>query len=172
MHVPCEMPHSSCQTACHATRYPVLRHDTVCWSCYRYYIYLSGSACDLWSPLPLQSLCLTYPLLTQINRRSTRCQITHIPTGIVVSSQKTRSLVENRKIARQILADKLDQMYAAPGTSRKEVVGAFKKSKVDRAQKKKDRKYKQLGEGAEEEAEMANQRAKEAYEELMRKLGK
>ena len=122
-----------------------------------------GSARDL---RPLASA------LTQINRRSTRCQITHIPTGIVVSSQKTRSLVENRKIARQILADKLDEMYAPPGTSRKEVVGAFKKSKVDRAQKKKDRKYKQLSSGAEEEAEMANQKAKEAYEELMGRLGK
>ncbi|SEI34324.1 YALIA101S04e16094g1_1 [Yarrowia lipolytica] len=107
-----------------------------------------------------------------INRRSTRCQITHIPTGLVVSSQKTRSLEENRKIARQILADKLELMFAPPGTSRKDVVGAFKKNKIDRAQKKKDRKYKQLSSGAEEEAELANQKAKEAFEQLMKQLGK
>ncbi|QNP96327.1 Putative peptide chain release factor C12orf65 [Yarrowia lipolytica] len=94
-----------------------------------------------------------------INRRSTRCQITHIPTGLVVSSQKTRSLEENRKIARQILADKLELMFAPPGTSRKDV-------------KKKDRKYKQLSSGAEEEAELANQKAKEAFEQLMKQLGK
>jgi hypothetical protein len=63
-------------------------------------------------------------------------------------------------------------MFAPPGTSRKDVVGAFKKNKIDRAQKKKDRKYKQLSSGAEEEAELANQKAKEAFEQLMKQLGK
>lgn len=79
--------------------------------------------------------------------------------------------MENRKIARQILADKLEQMFAPPGTSRAEVVGAFRKSKVDRAQKKVDRKYKRLASDADKEAEEANEKARLAFEELKKSLG-
>jgi protein subunit release factor B len=35
-------------------------------------------------------------------------QLKHLPTGIVVKSQDTRSRPQNRKIARRLLADKLD----------------------------------------------------------------
>lgn len=44
----------------------------------------------------------------KLNKATNRCDLKHIPTGITVSSHHTRSLEENRKIARKLLQQKLD----------------------------------------------------------------
>ncbi|KAJ9089675.1 hypothetical protein DSO57_1010378 [Entomophthora muscae] len=43
-----------------------------------------------------------------INKTNSCVEITHIPTGIVIQCQKTRSQAQNRKIARKLLLEKLD----------------------------------------------------------------
>ena len=47
----------------------------------------------------------------KVNKATNRCELKHLPTGIVVSSHHTRSLEENRKIARKLLQQKLDIHY-------------------------------------------------------------
>ncbi|ODO09338.1 hypothetical protein I350_02938 [Cryptococcus amylolentus CBS 6273] len=47
-----------------------------------------------------------------INKTNSSVSLTHIPTGIRVQSQPTRSREENRKIARKILAEKLAVLKA------------------------------------------------------------
>lgn len=46
-----------------------------------------------------------------VNKAVNCCQIKHGPTGIVVKVHQTRSLESNRKLAREILAQKLDNLY-------------------------------------------------------------
>lgn len=67
-------------------------------------------------------------------------QLKHIPTGIVVKSQATRSLNQNRKIARTLLAERLDALHNGD-QSRACVVGKITKKKRDSADKKSRRKY-------------------------------
>ncbi|OCL01760.1 hypothetical protein AOQ84DRAFT_209512 [Glonium stellatum] len=45
----------------------------------------------------------------KINKTSSAVQLKHIPTGIVVKSQDTRSRSQNRKIARRILAERVEE---------------------------------------------------------------
>ncbi|CCX06944.1 Similar to Uncharacterized peptide chain release factor-like protein YLR281C, mitochondrial; acc. no. Q05863 [Pyronema omphalodes CBS 100304] len=45
----------------------------------------------------------------KINKTSSAVQLKHIPTGIVVKCQETRSRSQNRKLARELLAERLDQ---------------------------------------------------------------
>lgn len=72
-------------------------------------------------------------------------QIKHIPTGIVVKSQATRSRAQNRKHAREILAQRLDDLQNGE-QSRAGIVGAVRKKRADSAAKKSRRKYKKLDE--------------------------
>jgi len=55
-----------------------------------------------------------------INKTQNNVQLLHKPTGIRVSCQETRSLEQNRKIARRILLDKLDGI-SNPGLSKSEM---------------------------------------------------
>ncbi|KAH6652213.1 RF-1 domain-containing protein [Truncatella angustata] len=87
----------------------------------------------------------------KINKTSSAVQLKHIPTGLVVKCQATRSRTENRKIARQLLADKLDDMSRGD-ESRSSVVGAAKRKKRASAAKKKRRKYRKLDEDGKEVA--------------------
>ena len=75
-------------------------------------------------------------------------QLTHIPTGIVVKSQATRSRSQNRKHARELLAAKLDDMRNGD-QSRNAIVREVKRKKKASASKKSRRKYRDLGEGKE-----------------------
>lgn len=47
-----------------------------------------------------------------INKTSSSVSLIHLPTGIRVQAQPTRSREQNRKAARRILAEKLDLMIA------------------------------------------------------------
>ncbi|KAK6414582.1 hypothetical protein LTR95_017707, partial [Oleoguttula sp. CCFEE 5521] len=72
----------------------------------------------------------------------------HLPTGIVVKCQETRSREQNRKFARQILGEKLDEMEKG-GESRTAIKAERARSKKSSANKKTRRKYKKLAEGKE-----------------------
>ncbi|KKP06502.1 peptidyl-tRNA hydrolase domain-containing protein [Trichoderma harzianum] len=94
----------------------------------------------------------------KINKTNSAVQLKHIPTGIVVKSQATRSRSQNRKLAREILAQRVDE-FTNGDQSRSAVVGAIKKKKSDSAAKKSRRKYRLLDEekaGAEEAANIEN----------------
>jgi len=74
------------------------------------------------------------------NKTNSAVQLTHIPTGIVVKSQATRSQSQNRKIAREILAAKLDELRNGD-QSRTAIVADVKRKKAANAAKKARRKH-------------------------------
>ncbi|KAM5380623.1 hypothetical protein ACJA88_004952 [Fusarium oxysporum] len=69
----------------------------------------------------------------------------HIPTGIVVKSQATRSRDQNRKHARELLAQRVDELRNGD-QSRSAIVGQVKQKRAASASKKSRRKYKKLEE--------------------------
>ncbi|KAI6904985.1 hypothetical protein KC318_g7799 [Hortaea werneckii] len=81
----------------------------------------------------------------KINKTSCAVQLRHLPTGIVVKSQETRSREQNRKFARNILAEKLDQLEKGD-QSRSAIKADRAKSKKASAAKKSRRKYRKLEE--------------------------
>lgn len=91
----------------------------------------------------------------KINKTNSKVQLTHVPTGIVISCQATRSRDQNRKIARQILALKVDQLKNGD-KSWKALKGAREKIRKQRAKRKSKAKYRKLRE--EKEAEMVKQK--------------
>lgn len=88
---------------------------------------------------------LTTQSLPRQNKTSSAVQLRHIPTGIVVKSQATRSRSQNRALARRLLAQRLDQLHNGD-QSRAAVAGQLKKRRADSAAKKSRRKYKKLDE--------------------------
>jgi len=56
----------------------------------------------------LRHLCTLKPIVQ--NKTSSAVQLKHVPTGIVVKCQATRSRSQNRKTARTLLAEKLEHM--------------------------------------------------------------
>ncbi|KAN0115944.1 RF-1 domain containing protein [Russula decolorans] len=74
-----------------------------------------------------------------INKTQNNVQLLHKPTGIRVSCQETRSLKQNRKIARRILLDKLDDVNN-PGLSKKEIKRAKQLERERRRRKKAKKK--------------------------------
>ncbi|TRX95437.1 hypothetical protein FHL15_003768 [Xylaria flabelliformis] len=81
----------------------------------------------------------------KINKTNSAVQLKHIPTGLVVKCQATRSRSQNRNIARQLLADKLDDMTRGD-ESRSSVVSEVKRKKKASSRKKSRRKYRKLDE--------------------------
>ncbi|KAK3944138.1 RF-1 domain-containing protein [Diplogelasinospora grovesii] len=81
----------------------------------------------------------------KINKTNSAVQLRHKPTGLVVKCQATRSRDQNRKIARELLAQKLDDRINGE-TSRSAIVGDVKKKRADSAAKKARRKYRKLEE--------------------------
>lgn len=79
----------------------------------------------------------------KINKTNSKVQLTHKATGIVITCQATRSREQNRKIARELLAEKLDVM-ANGVLSRKGIVSAAKQAKANRSERKRRKKYKDL----------------------------
>ncbi|CAE6425717.1 hypothetical protein ACGC1H_004765 [Rhizoctonia solani] len=74
-----------------------------------------------------------------INKTSSSVSLIHRPTGIRVQCQATRSREQNRKIARKIMLEKLDQL-ANPGLSKLEVqqekIRAQKRQRAKKAKKR------------------------------------
>ena len=85
----------------------------------------------------------------KINKTSSAVQLKHIPTGVVVKSQATRSRSQNRKIARRILAEKLEEAEKGP-ESRTALKADIKRKKKASKMKKARRKYRSAEGRAEE----------------------
>ncbi|KAI0572463.1 RF-1 domain containing protein [Pyrenophora tritici-repentis] len=82
----------------------------------------------------------------KINKTSSAVQLKHIPTGIVVKYQDTRSREINRKMARRILQDRIEELQL--GDEARTRVKAREKSKKKASKAKKARrKYRALEEG-------------------------
>ena len=79
------------------------------------------------------------------NKTSSAVQLKHIPTGLVLKVQATRSRTQNRKIARQMLAERLEEIEKGKD-SRVAVVEETKKKRKSSAAKKSKRKYRLLEE--------------------------
>ncbi|EEA26913.1 hypothetical protein TMatcc_004806 [Talaromyces marneffei ATCC 18224] len=97
----------------------------------------------------------------KINKTNSAVQLIHKPTGIVVKSQATRSRSQNQKIAKEILAAKVEVLEKGE-QSREAIKNALKKKRKASSMKKKRRKYRALEEakqaqplqdGVEEEVE-------------------
>ncbi|KAF2162040.1 hypothetical protein M409DRAFT_69281 [Zasmidium cellare ATCC 36951] len=81
----------------------------------------------------------------KINKTSSAVQLKHLPTGIVVKSQETRSREQNRRTARRILAEKLEDIEKGP-LSRTALKAEKASKKKASAAKKARRKYRKLDE--------------------------
>lgn len=84
------------------------------------------------------------------NKTNSAVQLKHLPTGIVVKSQATRSRSQNRTIARNLLAARLDELENGDA-SRSAAIADRKRKKRASAAKKSRRKYR--GHEADKEAE-------------------
>lgn len=82
----------------------------------------------------------------KINKTSSAVQLKHLPTGIVVKCQETRSREQNRKWARQELGERLDLLEKGDG-SRVAIKAERATKKKASAEKKRRRKYRKLDEG-------------------------
>ncbi|ORY17975.1 RF-1 domain-domain-containing protein [Clohesyomyces aquaticus] len=79
----------------------------------------------------------------KINKTSSAVQLKHLATGIVIKCQETRSRTQNRKIARRILAERIEELELGD-QSRTAVKARLKSKKKASADKKKKRKYRAL----------------------------
>ena len=107
----------------------------------------------------------------KINKTSSAVQLKHIPSGIVVKYQDTRSRALNRKVARRLLQDRLEELEL--GDEARTAVKAREKSKKKASSdKKKRRKYRALEAGKADEGE-ATEQGEESVEqgEVFRQSG-
>lgn len=93
----------------------------------------------------------------KINKSNSKVQLTHKPTGIVVTCQYSRSQELNRKRAREILALKLEELEN-PDNCRTAVINQRKMMVKKNKSKKSKKKYTQVDE------DRQAQRAKEEEE--------
>ncbi|KAH7046701.1 RF-1 domain-containing protein [Macrophomina phaseolina] len=109
----------------------------------------------------------------KINKTSSAVQLKHLPTGIVVKYQGTRSRTQNRKTARRMLAERLEEMEKGE-ESRTQIKRAAQAKKKASKAKKSRRKYRALEEAkknglsatsAEEEAEENDEEWEDVGEE-------
>jgi protein subunit release factor B len=84
----------------------------------------------------------------KINKTSSAVQLKHLPTGIVIKCQETRSRTQNRKLARQILSERIEELELGE-QSRTAIKAREKSRKKANADKKKRRKYRALAEAKE-----------------------
>jgi len=77
-----------------------------------------------------------------INKTENNVQLVHKPTGLRVACQDTRSLSQNRKLARRWLLEKLDKLVN-PGLSKEEMKGAKQRERERQRRKKAKKKAKQ-----------------------------
>lgn len=99
------------------------------------------------------------------NKTSSAVQLKHLPTGMVIKCQSTRSRTQNRKIARRQLADKVEFLEKGPESRialREERLRQKKASKRNKTLKK----YRKLfGQDDEDEEEVEDVDTKEVNTE-------
>ncbi|ODQ51952.1 hypothetical protein SAICODRAFT_20269 [Saitoella complicata NRRL Y-17804] len=95
----------------------------------------------------------------KINKTSSTVLLQHKPTGIVVRCQETRSRDQNRKVARKILAERIDQLENGPESKKEKKREKLAKKKANKKKKAKRKLAKKDGEEDKEidEAEEAEQ---------------
>lgn len=98
----------------------------------------------------------------KINKSNSKVQLTHKPTGIVVTCQYSRSQEQNRKKAREILALKLEELQD-PENSRTAILNKRKSMVKQSKAKKSKKKYSRI----EEEREAQKMKEQEAMSELI-----
>lgn len=81
----------------------------------------------------------------KINKTSSAVQLKHLPTGIVVKCQDTRSREQNRRTARRLLGERLEELEKG-SESRTAIKAERARGKKASADKKKRRKYRRLEE--------------------------
>ncbi|KAJ5173802.1 uncharacterized protein N7500_001733 [Penicillium coprophilum] len=86
----------------------------------------------------------------KINKTNSAVQIIHKPSGVVVKCQATRSQSQNEKIARSLLADRVEAQEKGD-KSRVAIKAAAAKKKKASKMKKTRRKYRELEAGKEGE---------------------
>lgn len=79
----------------------------------------------------------------KINKTSSAVQLTHLPSGTVLKCQATRSRTQNRKIARRLLAEKLEVVEKGE-ESRTALKAQIVERKKASGKKKSKRKYRAL----------------------------
>lgn len=79
----------------------------------------------------------------KINKTNSAAQLTHLPTGLVVKCQATRSRSQNHTIAKRLLAEKVEMLEKGQDSRAAKVVERKQKRKRS-ADKKKRRKYRAL----------------------------
>ncbi|KAK1149855.1 hypothetical protein N8T08_003411 [Aspergillus melleus] len=78
-----------------------------------------------------------------MNKTNSAVQLIHKPTGIVVKSQATRSRSQNEKIARSLLADRVEQLQSGDQSRISLKAEQARKKKASKV-KKSRRKYREL----------------------------
>ncbi|KAI9822273.1 MAG: hypothetical protein M1832_003096 [Thelocarpon impressellum] len=81
----------------------------------------------------------------KINKTSSAVQLKHLPSGIVVKSQATRSRSQNRKLARELLGERVEEM-GVEGWSRREARAERERRKKGRRERRSRAKYRALDE--------------------------
>ncbi|KAI8605588.1 RF-1 domain-containing protein [Dissophora ornata] len=71
----------------------------------------------------------------KINKTNSNVELKHYETGIVVQCQATRSLPQNRKLARRILIDRLDEYYNGDMSKRGQKAEKIRHKKMRMARK-------------------------------------
>ena len=66
----------------------------------------------------------------KVNKSSNCVHLHHVPTGTIVKCHATRSLAENRKIARRILQSRLEELLLGPNSTNRQRQLKIQKSKA------------------------------------------
>lgn len=88
---------------------------------------------------------LTHTLRIPQNKTSSAVQLLHKPTGLVVKCQATRSRIQNRKTARLLLGERIEEMTLGEGARTAVKAKEAARKKASKA-KKARRKYRLLDE--------------------------
>lgn len=87
----------------------------------------------------------------KINKVRNNVQLTHLPTGLHLSCQKTRSLEDNRRIARKWMLSKLDNIMNGGNSKNNKQIAKLQKQKRQKLRKTKLKYQKQVTDIAEED---------------------